>query len=56
MNRFGSHPIQENRAIYEGPPGQGFSEARLAGVFLYLVTNPPQGRPSGVAAFIVPDG
>ena len=45
MNRFGSHPIQENRAIYEGPPQQGFSDARRAGVFLYLVTDPPRGRP-----------
>ena len=51
MNRFGSHPIQENRAIYEGPQPQGFSDARRAGVFLYLVTDPPRGRPFGGGGF-----
>jgi hypothetical protein len=33
MNRFGSHPIHENRPLYEGPPPQGLSEARRAGSF-----------------------
>jgi hypothetical protein len=33
MNRFGSHPNHENRAIKEGPPSQGLSKARWAGSF-----------------------
>jgi len=33
MNRFSSHPNHENYALYEGPPPQGLSEARRAGIF-----------------------
>jgi len=42
-----SHQNHENRNLYEGLPPQGLSEARRAGVFLYLVTEPPRGRPFG---------
>jgi hypothetical protein len=34
MKRFGSHPYHENRPLYEGPPPQGFSEARRTRSFL----------------------
>ena len=42
-----SHQNHENRNLYEGLTPQGLSEARRAGVFLYLVTDPPRGRPFG---------
>jgi hypothetical protein len=39
MNRFGSHPIHENRPLYEGPPPQGPSEARRAGSFFWIFSH-----------------
>jgi len=38
------YPIYENCTLYEAPPPQGLSEARLAGKS-FLVTDPPRGRP-----------
>jgi hypothetical protein len=48
MNRFGSHPIHENRPLYEEPPLKvSLSHGRQGVFFEFLVTEPPRGRPFG---------
>jgi hypothetical protein len=47
------HPNHENGPLYDGSPPQGIYEARQAGNFLNLVTDPPRKPCFGEAAFIV---